>query len=280
MISRRNVMRGLAGLGVPSLAGCGGSAPPRPPASSYMPPPGASWRPEAAGLDAVIDISRNVTVSDFGAVRDSGILGVIHKTSEGGDWFDPSYPPRRREAEQAGLLWGGYHYGTRQHSGAQQARAFLSAARPGPATLLALDFEANDLNPANTMRLSQAEEFVQVVYQSTGRLPVVYTHAGFANGGRSGRRGVRLSEPVGPTSILAQCGLWVADHHEQPEVPYAWADRGWRLWQYVANESVETAAYGAAPRAIPGISHCDRNLFAGDEAQLQRFWKSSGRAGA
>ena len=242
-----------------------------------MPPPGGSWRPEVAGLDAVIDISHNVRVSDFGAVRSSGILGVIHKTSEGGDWFDPSYPSRRQEAEQAGLLWGGYHFGTRQYSGARQAEAFLSAAQPGPATLLALDYELNDYNPANTMRLQQAEEFVLVIYRATGRFPVVYTHANWANGDRA-RRGIR-SEPVGPSSILAQCNLWLADFHEQPEVPYAWADRGWRLWQYVANESAETAAYGAAPRAISGITHCDRNLFAGDETLLARFWRSSGRAG-
>ena len=56
----------------------------------------------------------------------------MHKTTEGGDWFDPSYGPRRSQAEAAGLLWGGYHFGTRQYSGEKQASAFLSAAQPGP----------------------------------------------------------------------------------------------------------------------------------------------------
>jgi len=276
-------MHGLAGLIAPTLAGCGGSRPTpvssltAGPSSSSLSPDG-SWRPAVDGLDAVIDISHNVQVSDFRSVRSGGILAVIHKSSEGGDWLDPSYPRRRREAEQAGLLWGAYHFGTRQQSGARQAQAFLAAAQPAPTTLLALDYEFNDYNPANTMRLAQAEEFVQVIYRATGRFPVVYTHANWANGTRA-RRGIR-SEPVGPSSILAQCDLWVADHREQPEVPYAWADRGWKLWQYAADESVETAAYGSAPRAIPGVTHCDRNLFAGDQRQLARFWRSSGRAGA
>src|SRR5262249_31221379 len=115
MISRRGVVRGLAGLMAPAIAGCGGKPPPAPVSSvapgpsSYPPPalsPDGSWRPSVNGLDAVIDISHNVRVSDFRVVRSSGILAVIHKTSEGGDWFDPSYAPRRREAEQAGLLWG------------------------------------------------------------------------------------------------------------------------------------------------------------------------------
>ncbi len=159
MISRRGVVRGLAGLVAPTLAGCGRSPPPTPVSSltagAYPPPvlaPDGSWRPAVDGLDAVIDISHNVQVSDFRAVRSSGILAVVHKTSEGGDWSDPSYAPRRQEAEAAGLLWGGYHFGTRQYSGARQAEAFLSAARPGPTTLLALDYELNDYNPSGPSR--------------------------------------------------------------------------------------------------------------------------------
>jgi lysozyme len=79
-----------------------------------------------------------------------------------------------------------------------------------------------------------------------------------------------------PGSILARCELWLCDYRDQPEVPMAWADRGWRLWQYVANESPADAAYGTVPRAVQGVSHCDRNLFAGDAAELYRFWTGRG----
>ena len=90
------------------------------------------------GLDAVIDISRFVTVTDFRQVRQSGILGVIHKATEGGDYADPTCTTRRPQAEAAGLLWGTYHFGTGQMSGAQQASFYLSVSRPGPKTLLCL----------------------------------------------------------------------------------------------------------------------------------------------
>jgi len=280
MISRRGVVSGLAGLSGAALAGCAKAPPPAPnPVPSFTAfGPNGTWRPAADGVDGVIDISHNVTVSDFSAVRSSGILAVFHKSSEGGDWIDPSYATRRRDAEQAGLLWGAYHFGTRQYSGARQAETFLAAARPGPATVMALDYELNDYKPANSMQLHQAEEFVQVVYRATGRLPMVYTHANWANGERA-RRGIK-PVPVSGNSVLAQCDLWVADPREQPEVPFAWANRGWKLWQYVADESADKAAYGAAPRAIHGITHCDRNLFAGDEQQLKQFWRSGGRTGA
>jgi lysozyme len=120
---------------------------------------------------------------------------------------------------------------------------------------------------------------VRVVHQATGRLPIVYTHASWANGSRAGRRGVRLQKPVGPDSILAQCDLWLADPREDPVVPDAWAGHGWRFWQYAANESQSDAAYGTTSRAIPGVTHCDRNLFAGNAAELHHYW-GVGRARA
>jgi lysozyme len=267
MISRRVALAGLAGL---TVTGCGARQAPPPQAIA----PTMS-RPSVPGLDAVIDISHNVTVTDFSQVRRrSNILGVLHKTTEGGDWVDPSYSLRRPQAEAAGLLWGAYHYGTHQYSGERQAAAFLAAAQPGPATLLALDFEPNDANWRNTMNLAQAEAFVRTIQQATGRLPMVYTHPSWANGERSGRAGVKLRDAVNSGSILARCDLWLADYREEPNVPFAWTQPGWRLWQYAGDETEADAAYGSVPRAVAGVSHCDRNLFNGDAPALRRFWKS------
>ena len=271
MISRRVALGGLASLTMPALAGCGGRQVARQP-DVYHPPNGPT------GLDAVIDISHNVAVSDFGAVRRSGMLGIIHKATEGGDWVDPSYAAHRAQAEQAGLLWGAYHFGTRQYSGADQAQAFLSVARPGPSTLIALDLEPNDANPRNTMTLAQAEAFVVTVQRATGRLPLLYTHPQWANGQRYGRRGLSLGEPVRPGSVLARCDLWLADYREQPEIPWAWSDRGWKLWQYAADHTEANVAYGSDARVVAGVTHCDRNLFAGDAPALYRFWNSRGTA--
>ncbi len=263
---------------MPALAGCGSHrpAPPVGYATAVGPEPS---RPGVAGLDAVIDISHNVTVSDFSAVRrSSNILGVIHKSSEGGDWIDPSYALRRPQAEAAGLLWGAYHFGTRQYTGARQAATFLAAARPRPDTLIALDFEANDPNPRNTMTLAQAEQFVHTVQQATGRLPLLYTRADWANGAHSRRSKIGLGQPIGSQSILARCELWLADYREEPELPLAWASRGWRLWQYAGDDTEDKAAYGTVPRSVAGVSHSDRNIFAGDARALYRFWRGGGTA--
>jgi lysozyme len=266
MISRRNVFSGLAAL---TTAGCGARQAPLPPYQYPIAPP----PPDRAsqGLDAVIDISRGVTVSDFRLVRQSNILAVIHKASEGGDYLDTACTARRPAAEAAGLLWGTYHYGTGQASGTQQAAFFLNASRPGPKTLLALDLEANDNNPSNSMRLDQAEEFVRAVAEATNRLPTVYVHPIWANGDPLPNSGLSFGARITPDSILARCPLWVADYHDSPEIPLAWVDRGWRLWQYAADESASHPAYGAST-IVSGLSHYDRNLFRGDADALYRFW--------
>ena len=266
MISRRSM---LAGLALPALAGCGSQ--PTSQSSAYAP---NQTRP---GLDAVIDISHNVTVTSFAAVRRSNILAVMHKVTEGGDWFDPSYAPRRRQAEAAGLLWGGYHFGTRQYSGEQQAASFLSACQPGPQTVMALDLEPNDANPRNTMRLDQAEAFVLAVQKATGRLPMLYAHPAWADGEIYGRRRISLGASIRPGSLLSRCDLWLADYRETPRIPMAWADRGWKLWQYVADETSQNFAFGSEPRHVEGVGHCDRNMYNGDAASLTRWWKNGGR---
>ena len=266
MISRRNLLSGLAAS---TAAGCSTrQAPVAPYQYPIAPPP-----PDRAtlGLDAVIDLSRSVTVTSFRAVRQSNILGVIHKATEGGDYVDSAFAARRPAAEVAGLLWGAYHFGTGQSSGAKQAAFFLSVSRPGPRTLLALDLEANENNPSNSMRLDQAEEFVRTVAEATGRLPMVYVHPTWANGDPLPNSGLSLGARVTPESILARCGLWVADYHDSPEVPLGWAATGWQLWQYAGDESAGRPAYSQTS-IVQGVSHCDRNLFNGDAGALQRFW--------
>ena len=222
------------------------------------------------GLDAVIDISAHSTVSDFRLVRASNILAVIHKASEGDFYADPLCAARRPQAEAAGLLWGAYHFGKGDSPGAQQAAFFLRMSQPGRHTLLALDIEANENNPSNSMRLDQAEAFVQAVGNATGRLPLVYVHPTWANG-ETMLSGLSFGARITPDSILARCGLWVCDYHDSPEIPLAWATSGWRLWQYAGDQRAGRRARGRT-RIIQGLDRCDRNLFNGNAAALHRFW--------
>ena len=294
-ISRRAAMAGLATL----AAGCVQS--PRRPAGSgpvasgpgvntpALPPlaplplarrqgavAGPVDDPAAVGLDAVVDLSHFNRVGDFAQVRDSGILGVIHKATEGGDWVDPLYAQRRAQAEAAGLMWGAYHFGTYQRSGADQAANFLATVQPGPSTLLALDLELNERNPANTMDITRAEDFVRAVLTATGRLPVLYIHPAWADGEAMGGRGRTLGGAIRPGSLLAACDLWLADYRAQPELPSAWVGRGWLLWQY-AGDGPGAGPFKPRTRLVAGINSCDRNVFSSDASTLIAYWQRGPR---
>ncbi|OIQ87566.1 lysozyme M1 precursor [mine drainage metagenome] len=263
MLTRRTLLAGLVGLASLPLAAPAWA---RASARHRQPVP----------LDGVIDISHMTESVNFEkARRHSRLIGVIHKASEGGDWRDPLYARRRAEAEAAGLLWGAYHFGTREYSGHRQAELFLHTARPGHHTLLALDFEYNDQDPANSMRLHQAEDFVRTVVAATGRHPMIYTNQAWADGQAmgEGRHHQHLHHGVPSDSILAQCPLWLADYRTHPQVPRAWRGKGWAFWQY-AGDTEDGGPRHRRVRGISGINRCDRNLFHGDLAALRRFWHS------
>lgn len=270
-LSRRRMVGGLLGASLLPLGGCAsGGAIPRPSLPSPL--------PEELGLDAVIDLNHSNSVTDFSLARSvSTILGVVHKASEGNDWVDPLYERRRQMALGAGMLWGAYHFGTHQHSGAEQAANFLAAAQPDAKTLMALDLELNERAPANSMDLWQAEDFVRSILLSTGRLPVLYVQPGWANGDIPPRGRAWLGGAITTQSILAHCDLWLADYRLSPELPRAWAGGRWQLWQYAGdNGPGGSGPYGERTRQVSGVRRCDRNIFNGDRAALALFWQ--GRA--
>lgn len=57
-------------------------------------------------LNVVVDISHHNTVTSFQEAKNSGILGVIHKATEGLQFVDANYDGRRVLATSVGLFWG------------------------------------------------------------------------------------------------------------------------------------------------------------------------------
>ena len=208
-------------------------------------------------IDVVADISHFNSNIDFVKVAASGMLGLIHKASQGITGTDPLYAHRKPLALQTGLLWGAYHFGTNE-SGATQATHFLNTVQPGPADLLVLAFEANG---NDSMGLQQAEEFVQHVQQHTGRYPGLYSTNSFL-----------LQNGAQHSSILQRCWLWIAEYAAiaEPIHPAQW--RTWTMWQHTDGKA------GRPPFAVDGIGPCDRDLFNGTADGLRRLWEVSAPA--
>ena len=205
----------------------------------------------------VVDLYHGDNVASFTQAYAAGLRGIIHKATTGQSGTDPLYAQRRLQAEKAGLLWGAYHWGTAAPA-ALQVDNFLSTAKPGPNTLVALDFEPDE---GNQMSLDGAREFLQAIEVKLGRRAVLYS-------------GNLIKSALGKTNdaFFGQHRLWLAQYGNQPTVQASWPT--YWLWQYTDGSSA-----GPDPKSVPGIpgngqGQLDCNHFQGDEAQLLAQWAS------
>jgi lysozyme len=206
-----------------------------------------------ASCNVIIDLSHNNRNLDVGRVQADGIVGIIHKATQGSGFIDPSYATRR-EAKNAGLLWGAYHFGTGADPIAQ-ARFFLKVASRMPQDLIALDFETNQANPNNTMSLDQARAFIDAVQGATGITPGLYG-------------GAYLKEQLGDSVDfgLQGCWLWWAQYGPAPAIPANWPT--WTFWQYTDGH------HGNPPFTVNSVGPCDREQYRGTAEELQAKWRT------
>jgi lysozyme len=203
--------------------------------------------------NGIIDLSHHNLRVDFIAVRRAGIIGVLHKATQGYSYRDPLYSVRQSLAREAGLLWGAYHFGE-SGDGARQADHFLQYAGAQKHTLLALDLEENPQGPS--MSLEEARDFVMHVQAITGRWPGLY-------GGHILKQ--LLAKKEDP--VLANCWLWLSQYGPAPVVPLNWAT--WTFWQYTDGVA------GPPPHEVAGVGRCDRDQFLGSEDELRAFWRKN-----
>lgn len=210
----------------------------------------------SAIINAVVDLSHHNSAPDFAAAAGGGLIGVIHKATQGSSGGDPTYAARRPQAQAAGLLWGAYHFGTGS-DGVAQAQHFLDVVGPDhESMLLVLDLEGNPTGPS--MSLEEARAFVTHVKNQTGRPPGLYS-------------GHFIKELLHASTdpVLGECWFWLAQYGPTAVVPVNWPK--WTFWQYT------DGAIGPGPNEFTGIGHCDRDKFAGSEDDLRTFWKNGGR---
>jgi lysozyme len=184
----------------------------------------------------VVDLYHGDPNPDFAALADAGIVGIIHKATEGSDFVDDAYADRRKAARAVGLQWGAYHF-LRPGDMEQQARFFLSIAQPDEHTVLVADHEDSAVS------LDELKRFLAAVGEPT----VLYS-------------GYLIKEQLGEErdDALAQYRLWLAQYcAPPPEWPVITWPKWW-LWQYT--ESGDIAA--------------DLNTYDGSPEELIAEWRA------
>jgi lysozyme len=199
----------------------------------------------------VLDISHHNTVKSWTEVKAAGIVGIIHKATEGTSYIDPDYADRFFNATNSGLLWGAYHFAN-GNDVTKQVDNFLRTVGINNETLYALDWE--DDPGGNTMNRSQAQEFLELIEKKTGRKGVVYS-------------GNTAKEKLGSDNYpyFGAHRLWLAQYGDAP-VPQASWDQEW-LWQYSDGQK------GPSPRGCPGVTgYVDTNSWRGTDDELRKQW--------
>lgn len=217
-------------------------------------------------IPRVVDISHyNVIAPDgFRLAAGAGIWGVIHKCTQGNTYVDKEYAKRRQAAKDAGLLWGAYHFATRDDI-EEQVNHFVmsSGVTDDPSILLALDYEANP--QGEDMEPEEMVAFLKLAETMAHAKPALYS-------------GNLLKETMSRLTLSDQqyvCShrLWLAQYGDHPVVPHGF-DNKW-IWQYTGD------GIGPQPHTIPGISipgnpGIDLNAYEGSLEQLQKEWTLSG----
>lgn len=186
----------------------------------------------------IIDLSHHNVVTDFARVKAAGVVGVIHKATEGTTFTDNQYKGREKAALAAGLAWGSYHFLKHSNVPAQIAN-YLKFAAPLPGARVCIDYEdaactLDDLHSAVTA-LVAADDSLQIAIYS----------------------GHLIKEQLGNAEdpLLSKCALWIAQYASKP----SWPDETWpywSLWQYSDKGRVS---------GIQGDVDC--NVFNGDRDQ-------------
>lgn len=197
----------------------------------------------------IIDIHHQNPI-DPETAKNAGVVAIIHKATEGGDFKDKSYHSQKAKAKNLGLLWGSFHFSNGTDP-IKQVDNYIQYSQPLDDEVICLDFEHNK---GNEMSLKQAEVFINEILKQTGRYPLLYG-------------GAWMREQVGRkhNETLSKCPLWYRRYASIPkELPtQIWPS--YTLWQYT------DGTQGGEPHSVNGVT-CDRSRFNGTVDDLRRVW--------
>lgn len=196
-----------------------------------------------------VDVSAWQDAVDFKALKQAGIGFAYLKSSEGKNHKDPNFQDNRKNARDAGIITGAYHYFRPAVPVMAQVDNFMAAVGTVESDDLppALDLEDKSLwrgytqQEKTTMVLSWLKE----VEKRTGVRPVIYASPSF------------IESVLGSAPELGTYKLWIAHYTErnEPDVPAPFSD--WLIWQH------------SDRGRLPGIDgKTDLNRYRGDATQL------------
>jgi lysozyme len=200
-----------------------------------------------------VDVSRWQGEIDWEKLQTQGANFVYIKATDGGDHLDPMFRKNWRDAKQAGLKRGAYHFFYWCRTAGEQADWFIrNVPKEANALPPVIDVEWNGESSCK-MRLSpervreKMQVFMDKLESHYGQRPIIYTAPDFY---RDNLRGAFLDYP-----------FWLRSVAVHPSKVYP--GRKWIFWQYSGS----------------GVSHgvdgrIDLNVFHGSESDWHNWLAS------
>lgn len=223
-------------------------------ADSFLSP----WKDQDTAI--VIDAYQGNSIDWDKMATDKRTVGVIHRSSIGLR-TDTQYKARKAIAKERGYLWGAYHLGYRGNVKAQ-VDLFLELINGEEDTLMILDLE--DTANSTFMSIEEAVVFMEMVYERTGRIPVVYANHSTT---------VKLNQLVANNPVIQQAKLWYARFKANVTDFPAGIWNEYFLWQF--SSEINCSQTGSCLYNVPGTRYdMDVNVFYGTKEELKAQWNN------
>lgn len=198
----------------------------------------------------VVDLSHWNPTPDWAKLKAGGVVGVIHKATEGTGSVDATLFQRAKGAMDAGLYWSTYHF-LRPGSMSAQMEHYIGTIQPVPGERVCLDHEDPGVS------LNDLVSCVEAIRANRPDLQIT-VYSGHV---------IKDQLGAGYNQVLAEnTSLWIAQYTsaKEPSWPKAtWPL--WSLWQWTDSETV------------PGISApVDGDRWNGDPADLPGWFGPAG----
>ena len=172
------------------------------------------------------DVSHFQGNIDWKEVKKDGVFWAYSKATGGITYTDSLFAQNRKEAVNAGVAFGAYHFYYSNDAPEDQVDNFINHVKEINKGELppVLDLEAGGIKGEVDIKQYQKEvlTWLTLVEEKLDVQPIIYTNYTFGN--------AYLND-----SSFAKYQLWIADYNleDAPEIPLAWssASKTWLMWQ-------------------------------------------------
>lgn len=169
----------------------------------------------------VIDLSHHNPEPVWEALKAIGVVGIIHKATEGTGFLDPTYRKRKAAAFAAGLCWSSYHF-LKHGNIAAQMDWYLGQAGAAAGDRVVIDYEDQ------ACTLDDLHQAVQHILDERPDLQITVYSGHLLKGQLGSKRDALLADHT---------SLWLAQYAPKPSWPTE-TYKFWSLWQYTDSASV------------------------------------------